>query len=125
MIECIWWKWQSLSGSRNDWDVWQFLLKAGPHLVDGFDRIILVDAPRPIRLERLVRDRGLRETEAMAMIAQQMPADLKRARADFVIDNDATLAELEVRVDEVWRALVAEADALAHRDSLTLAPPRG
>lgn len=95
------------------------------NLADGFERIVLVDAPRPLRLERLVRDRGLRETEAMAMIAQQMPADLKRARADFVIDNDGTLAELEARVDEVWRALVAEADALAHRDSLTLAPPRG
>ena len=95
------------------------------NLADGFERILLVDAPRPLRLERLVRNRGLRETEAMAMIAQQMPADLKRARADFVIDNDGTLGELEVRVDEVWRALVAEAEALAQRDSLTLSPPRG
>src|SRR5262249_53135371 len=38
------------------------------HMARCFDRIILVDAPRPIRLERLVRDRGLRETEAMEMI---------------------------------------------------------
>ncbi len=95
------------------------------NLADGFDRIVLVDAPRPLRLERLVRDRGLRETEAMAMIAQQMPADLKRARADFVIDNDSTRDALAQRVDEVWRALSAEADADAHRDSLTLAPPHG
>jgi len=95
------------------------------NLADGFDRIVLVDAPRPLRLERLVRDRGLRETEAMAMIAQQMPADLKRARADFVIDNDGSRDALAQRVDEVWRALSAEADADTHRDSLTLAPPRG
>jgi dephospho-CoA kinase len=95
------------------------------NLTAGFDRIVLVDAPRSVRLERLVRDRGLRETEAMAMIAQQMPADLKRARADFVIDNDGTREALEHRVDEVWRALSAEADAAARRDSLTLAPPRG
>ena len=93
-------------------------------LADGFDRIVLVDAPRPLRLDRLVRDRGLRETEAMAMIAQQMPADLKRARADFVIDNDGTREALEQRVDDVWRALSAEADRTP-RDSLTLAPPRG
>jgi dephospho-CoA kinase len=53
------------------------------NLADDFDRIVLVDAPRPIRLERLVKDRGLRETEAMEMIAAQMPAELKRARADF------------------------------------------
>jgi len=95
------------------------------NLTAGFDRIVLVDAPRSVRLERLVRDRGLRETEAMAMIAQQMPADLKRARADFVIDNDGTRQALEQRVDEVWRALSAEADDMAQRDSLTLAPPRG
>ena len=95
------------------------------NLADGFDRIVLVDAPRPLRLERLVRDRGLRETEAMAMIAQQMPADLKRARADFVIDNDGSRDALAQRVDEVWRALSAEADSDAHRDSLTLAPPHG
>jgi dephospho-CoA kinase len=95
------------------------------NLVEGFDRVILVDAPRPVRLERLVRDRGLRETEAMAMIAQQMPADLKRARADFVIDNDGTRDELARQVDDVWRALDDEARARAHADSLTLAPPHG
>jgi dephospho-CoA kinase len=78
-------------------------------LVDEFDRIVLVDAPRPIRLERLVRDRALRETEAMDMIAAQMPAELKRARADFIIDNVGTLAELETRAAEVWSALEQEA----------------
>ena len=73
------------------------------NLADDFDVVILVDAPRPVRLERLVRDRSLRETEAMAMIAAQMPAELKRARADFVIDNVGTTYELEREVDRVWR----------------------
>ena len=84
------------------------------NLIDEFDLIVLVDAPRPIRLERLVRDRGLRETDAMNMIAAQMPAELKRARADIVIDNDGTVAELERRVDEVWATLKRER---ARRDS--------
>ena len=79
------------------------------HLADEFERIVLVDAPRPLRLERLVRERGLGETEAMDMIAAQMPAELKRARADFIIDNEGTLAALERRVDEVWSALDQEA----------------
>ncbi len=78
-------------------------------MVGIFDKIVLVDAPRPLRLERLVQDRGLRETEAMDMIAAQMPAELKRARADFVIDNAATLTELEQKVDDVWASLVREA----------------
>ena len=78
-------------------------------LADEFDRIVLVDAPRPTRLERLVRERNLRETEAMDMIAAQMPAELKRARADYVIDNTGTLVALEARVSEVWGALEQEA----------------
>jgi dephospho-CoA kinase len=76
---------------------------------DNFDRIVLVDAPRPVRLARLVRERGLRETEAMDMIVAQMPAELKRARADHVIDNDGTLTQLDQRVTEVWSALQQEA----------------
>ncbi|MFL5575267.1 MAG: dephospho-CoA kinase [Gemmatimonadaceae bacterium] len=83
------------------------------NMADEFACIVLVDAPRPMRLDRLVRTRGLQETEAMDMIAAQMPAELKRARADFVIDNTSTLAELEARVDEVWEALSAEADRRA------------
>lgn len=79
-------------------------------MVDRFDKIVLVDAPRPLRLERLVVDRGLRETEAMDMIASQMPAELKRARADFVIDNRGTLTELETRVNALWTTLVQEAE---------------
>jgi len=81
------------------------------HLTEQFDRIILVDAPRPVHLERLGQDRGLRETEAMEMIAAQMPAELKRARADFLIENDGTLAALEDRVQTVWSSLLDEADA--------------
>ena len=80
------------------------------HMTDRFDRIILVDAHRAIRLERLVSDRGLHETEAMDMIAAQMPAELKRARADFVIDNDGSLTHLERVVQDVWSALLADAD---------------
>ncbi|MGH7637397.1 MAG: dephospho-CoA kinase [Gemmatimonadaceae bacterium] len=83
-------------------------------MVDRFDRIVLVDAPRPLRLERLVNDRGLRETEAMDMIASQMPAELKRARADFVIDNATTLTELERRVNDVWASLIQDAEAREH-----------
>jgi dephospho-CoA kinase len=78
-------------------------------MVDRFERIVLVDAPRSLRLDRLVKDRGLPEAEAMAIIAAQMPAELKRARADFVIDNVATLADLDAKVQDVWSALLQAA----------------
>lgn len=80
------------------------------HMTDRFDRIVLVDASRALRLERLVKDRDLRETEAMDMIAAQMPAELKRARADYIVENDGTFAQLERRVQDVWAALMREAE---------------
>ena len=81
------------------------------HMTDKFQRIVLVDAHRGVRLERLVKDRGLSDAEAMDMIAAQMPAELKRARADFIIENDGTLTQLERRVQDVWAALANDAGA--------------
>jgi dephospho-CoA kinase len=75
------------------------------NLVEEFEAIVLVDAPRPLRLERLVRTRGLDETDAMNMIVSQMPAELKRARADYVIENNGSLEDLERDVDVLWSSL--------------------
>lgn len=85
------------------------------HLADEFDTIVLVDAPRSVRLERIVRDRDVEETEAMNMIASQMPADLKRARADYVIENAGTLNDLDAEVERVWQAI--EGNGVASRDT--------
>lgn len=80
-------------------------------MVEQFDMVVLVDAPRPVRLERVVGQRGVPTAEAMAMIAAQMPSELKRARADLVIHNGGTVEELARQVDAVWTSLRAAADA--------------
>jgi dephospho-CoA kinase len=69
------------------------------------DIIILIDAPEPERLARLMRDRQLSESDARAMIAAQMPAEQKRPRADWVIENVGTPEALKQRVREVWSAV--------------------
>ncbi len=71
----------------------------------GLDLVVLVDAPEAVRLERLLRDRGLPEAEARAMIAAQQPAAGKRARADLVIDNDGTPAQLAERAERTWERI--------------------
>jgi dephospho-CoA kinase len=74
-----------------------------------FDAVVLVDAPAPVRLRRLMQDRGLSEAEAQAMVGAQMPAPAKRPRSHFIIDNGGDLAALERAASEVWRTLVARA----------------
>jgi predicted metal-dependent phosphoesterase TrpH len=60
-----------------------------------FDAVVLVDAPDDVRLRRLVDDRGLAEDEAKRLMAAQMDPAEKRRRADHVLENDRSLAELE------------------------------
>lgn len=82
-------------------------------LQDEFDRVVLVDAPAELRLERLVHHRGLEREEAQRMIAAQMPVARKRPLADVVIDNLGTLPELEARAEAAWGDLVRAAEARA------------
>ncbi len=82
-------------------------------LVNDFDYIVLVDAPRAVRLERLSTARGLEETDAMNMIASQMPAELKRARADYVIENVGSLEDLNRDVDRLWATLTKKTSGSA------------
>jgi len=80
-------------------------------LARDYDLIVLVDAPKAVRLERLTTRRGLAQDDAIHLIAAQMPAELKRAHADFIIDNDSDQRALSRRVDAVWAALEARAAA--------------
>ncbi|MGH7506901.1 MAG: dephospho-CoA kinase [Longimicrobiales bacterium] len=80
-------------------------------LVDTVDEVVLVDAPAAVRLERLVETRGLASAEARSMIEAQLPAEQKRARADVVIENGGSLAQLEHEAETVWRQIRARAFA--------------
>ena len=80
-------------------------------MADEFDVLVLVDAPEATRQMRLVADRGLDPEEARRVIAAQMPSELKRARADVVIENAGTLGDLQDRARDVWAELRARADA--------------
>jgi len=77
------------------------------NLADDFDAIILVDAPRELRLERMLESRELSPDDARNMIASQMASELKRARADIIIENTGSLDDLRRSVDAAWEQLTA------------------
>src|SRR5436309_2078298 len=70
-----------------------------------FDAVLLVDAGVALRRTRLRAMRGLSNEEADRMIAAQMPAERKRPRSHFVIDNDGSVAELELAARAVFKEL--------------------
>jgi dephospho-CoA kinase len=54
----------------------------------GMDRIIVVRAPAPLRLARVMQRDGVDEAAVRARMARQWPEEQKTAQADFIIDND-------------------------------------
>lgn len=83
------------------------LVEAG--MAKGYDLVVVVEAPRELRLDRLAR-RGLPRDQAEARMAIQADDAARRAVADVLLDNSGTLAELHVHVDVLWRDLVARRD---------------
>ena len=77
-----------------------------------FDLVILVDAPEAVRLERLITSRGMSKEAAREALRAQHPAETKRARSDFVIDNSGTLADLETGARNVWNQLKRRTEGL-------------
>lgn len=76
-------------------------------LAPGYDMVIVVEAPEPLRVARLVRDRQMSEDAVTARIATQATDAQRRAVADVVIVNDGTREHLATVVDEVWRTRIA------------------
>lgn len=65
--------------------------------------IVVVDADPEIALRRLVARRGLSEDDARARILSQADRGSRLAVADFVIQNDGPLDELESQIDACYR----------------------
>jgi dephospho-CoA kinase len=82
-----------------------------------FDRILLLTAPDELKVERYVARtcpdpacRDAARADARVRLARQMPDAEKTARADFVIENTAGLAELRQQVASVWERLQSESN---------------
>jgi dephospho-CoA kinase len=71
-------------------------------LAGNFDMVVIVLAPEPTRIDRLVRARGMSPTEAKARISAQASDAQRRAVADVLIENDGTVEDLRAAVDAVW-----------------------
>ncbi|WP_427052464.1 dephospho-CoA kinase [Paenibacillus sp. TC-CSREp1] len=64
-------------------------------LEDGFEEIMVVYVPREVQLERLMSRDQMTQADAEARIAAQMDIELKKERANIVIDNSGSWAQTE------------------------------
>jgi dephospho-CoA kinase len=87
---------------------------------DRFDRIIVVTAPRELKIARFIERvaggstlsperRDALTTDARRRLSQQIDDAQKTANSDYVLTNAGSVAELQAQVDALWPKLKAEA----------------
>lgn len=72
-------------------------------LEDLYDEIMVVYVPREIQLERLMLRDGLSYKDAEDRLGAQMDIELKRKRADILIDNSLGMDETLRQIDIFWQ----------------------
>ena len=82
------------------------LAESGKANERGYHCVIVVEAPRELRLDRL-EGRGVDRADAEARMAAQASDEARRAIATWVLHNDGDRADLERQVSTVWADLVA------------------
>ncbi|KQR16040.1 dephospho-CoA kinase [Cellulomonas sp. Leaf334] len=81
---------------------------------DAFHVLVVVHTPAVLRVERLVRLRGMDRPEAEARVSAQASDDERLAVADVVLDGAGSDDDLRAQVDDLWDRLAVErADELA------------
>lgn len=71
------------------------------------DRLVVVDAPEPVRLQRL-RANGLPAERAKQVIASQLSAAALRQSADIVLTNGGDLAALKRQAKTAWELITGK-----------------
>jgi dephospho-CoA kinase len=74
---------------------------------DRLQRVLVVDCPEDLQVERVSRRSGLAAEEVRAIIHSQVSRNERRAAADDVIDNSGSLAALQQQVVELHNRYVA------------------
>jgi dephospho-CoA kinase len=76
------------------------LIEAG--WTDLVDKVWLVVTPEDVAIQRLSQHKGMSESQILARLRAQMPAEEKMKYAAEVIYNDGDLNQLETKVTELW-----------------------
>lgn len=69
----------------------------------GWDLVVVAEAPAEQRVERMVELRGMSEGDARSRIGNQASDAERRAVADVVIDTSGARADTLEQVDALWR----------------------
>ena len=70
-----------------------------------FHKTLVVYIPREKQIKRLTKRDGISPEQASSILNAQLPIEEKISMADFVINNENSVEETRVQVDELWQIL--------------------
>lgn len=76
-------------------------------LEQELDSLVFVQSNRENKIRRLQRFKGYSRKEALDRIRSQLSDSAKKSRADFVIKNNGSLAELRKGANRIWEAIIS------------------
>ncbi|WP_019260948.1 dephospho-CoA kinase [Gardnerella greenwoodii] len=76
----------------------------------SFDHIITVEAPQEIRVKRMVCERNMTESQALARINSQLPSKMRKNIADFVVDSTKPMESMLNSVDNTLKSWLCDAN---------------
>jgi len=74
----------------------------------SFDHIITVEAPKEIRVKRMISERNMTERQALARINSQLPSKMRKNIADFVVDSTRPMESMLKSVDNMLKTWLQE-----------------
>ncbi len=78
-------------------------------VVMPFDKVVTVEAPQEEQVARLIKHRGMTESEALSRIRVQASPARRAARADVILSSNHDLDALLKHADNLWHEIVREA----------------
>ncbi len=66
---------------------------------DEFDKVLVVYAPKELQIKRVIKRDNVTETQAKAILNNQIDIETKKQKADFIIDNSKDLKHLQKEIE--------------------------
>jgi dephospho-CoA kinase len=69
------------------------------------DVTVVLSAPSEVQRDRVLRRPGMTVDKLEHLLARQLSDTVRRARADYVVDSSATLADMQIEIDKLIESL--------------------
>lgn len=80
------------------------LFESGMHT--RMDANVLIIASEETRIKRIIRRDGSTREAAQSRIRAQMPDEQKRLHADYILENDETISQLNKQIDRLYQTFL-------------------